>query len=68
MQVILMAIHWIRFVVLPTANGATTRFGYWVQPTREGCMGFIQTVQLVFSLQDSMLMLSHFILFSFFDG
>jgi hypothetical protein len=36
------------YVVLPTTNGETQGYGYWVQPPREGCTGFIQPVQLAF--------------------
>jgi hypothetical protein len=36
------------YVVLPINNGETREFGYWVQPAREGCTGFLQPMQLAF--------------------
>jgi hypothetical protein len=29
------------YVVLPTTNEETRGFGFWVQPPKEGCTGFI---------------------------
>jgi hypothetical protein len=34
------------YVVLPTAGGRASGFGYWVQPVGDGGTGFLQPVRL----------------------